>query len=470
MAEGNISGVGQNARRLARIVRQHLRHKQVSTLDHLTAFFECVFFASLKKDEARAVRCSIAVLDPNDVDPAAPEMVRLDRWTVARLDSPLPMSVENIAKLSQAIPPTSGALAVWPIDEAWKIWAAIDQEQVVYEFREHEGNRYYPRAGRFQVEVTEAGCISVYHDSALLAQLRREEIVSRYQDSLHAGPVAALLQRHLDSHEAAVTKAVFNTPKSDGDPISVPIDFVKHVLDRSRADWMNALCRVLMEIRRMRHGGALVLLPRARWRDLKVGYRLTYSRLSEALIEKGMSRLLALSLDTFGLRSEQQQVSTVLLKERDQARRRELDAESAMTGAVRFIGAMSGEDGLIALVGGLDVRGFGVEITTRKDPPRVLSALDAEGTETEPLDFSAFGTRHRSMMRYCFAHAGSVGFVISQDGDVRVMARVGDDLLLWANVSLEGDALGVYQMHCPHCDALAELLPATDAIDRGTTT
>lgn len=43
--------------------------------------------------------------------------------------------------------------------------------------------------------------------------------------------------------------------------------------------------------------------------------------------------------------------------------------------------------------------------------------------EVGPLrtDARRFGTRHQSMMRLCFARPGSVGFVVSQDGNVRAI-------------------------------------------------
>ena len=41
------------------------------------------------------------------------------------------------------------------------------------------------------------------------------------------------------------------------------------------------------------------------------------------------------------------------------------------------------------------------------------------------------------MMRYCNAYPGSVGFVISQDGDIRGMTKVGDSLVIWDGVTLE---------------------------------
>jgi hypothetical protein len=38
------------------------------------------------------------------------------------------------------------------------------------------------------------------------------------------------------------------------------------------------------------------------------------------------------------------------------------------------------------------------------------------------------------MMRYSARHKDAVGFVISQDGDIRAMTSVGNNLLVWENV------------------------------------
>ena len=41
------------------------------------------------------------------------------------------------------------------------------------------------------------------------------------------------------------------------------------------------------------------------------------------------------------------------------------------------------------------------------------------------------------MMRYCFQNPGSIGFVVSQDGEVRVITKVGDSLVIWENIKLK---------------------------------
>ena len=41
------------------------------------------------------------------------------------------------------------------------------------------------------------------------------------------------------------------------------------------------------------------------------------------------------------------------------------------------------------------------------------------------------------MMRYCYSNPGSIGFVISQDGDVRAITRLGSRLVLWENIDVQ---------------------------------
>jgi len=108
-------------------------------------------------------------------------------------------------------------------------------------------------------------------------------------------------------------------------------------------------------------------------------------------------------------------------------------------GCVNFIASLARVDGCVLMSSGLNVRGFGVEITCRNDPPEVSAAGDERATKAKlrRSDFSHFGTRHRSMMRYCYLNPESIGFVISQDGDVRAITRIRKRLVLWENVRLQ---------------------------------
>ena len=96
-------------------------------------------------------------------------------------------------------------------------------------------------------------------------------------------------------------------------------------------------------------------------------------------------------------------------------------------------------DGLVLMRPGLEVRGFGVEITTKVDPKELYIAAGPFAAESglRLRSIEDFGTRHRSMMRYCAKYDGSIGFVISQDGHVRAITRVGKKLVMWENLRLQ---------------------------------
>ena len=62
----------------------------------------------------------------------------------------------------------------------------------------------------------------------------------------------------------------------------------------------------------------------------------------------------------------------------------------------------------------LEVQGFGVEILSRRDPTSLFTSANPSATEAalHQVDFNHYGTRHRSMMRYCSQVPGTLGFVV----------------------------------------------------------
>src|SRR5208337_779165 len=83
----------------------------------------------------------------------------------------------------------------------------------------------------------------------------------------------------------------------------------------------------------------------------------------------------------------------------------------------------------------LVIRGFGAEIRTKKEVENIYlaSTPEAHDSSLRRIGSSHFGTRHRSMMRYCFSDPKSIGFVVSQDGDIRAMTNVKGRLVVWEN-------------------------------------
>lgn len=114
----------------------------------------------------------------------------------------------------------------------------------------------------------------------------------------------------------------------------------------------------------------------------------------------------------------------------------EIQSRNELKGAIRFVAFLICVDGLIVLNNNLEVRGFGAVIKAIKTPKYVYSPRTSVVNEIRLTKVSpdSFGTRHRSMFSYCWTNKGSIGFVISQDGDIRAIARVNNKLIMWGNI------------------------------------
>jgi len=87
----------------------------------------------------------------------------------------------------------------------------------------------------------------------------------------------------------------------------------------------------------------------------------------------------------------------------------------------------------------MEVKGFGAVIRIKELPEFVYACKSSIVKENRLTPFSPnhFGTRHRSMFSYCWNNANSLGFVISQDGEIRAIMRIEDKLIMWENIKVQ---------------------------------
>lgn len=399
----------------------------------LTALFEALYFASLRTEEARPVTCTVVWLAPDAAppDPPAPtpaHRVRLaacDRGAVVRLSQPQPLTVATLIKLSAAADPAATALAVaCDGGERLGVWGLVDQ------VRPDDADA--PRLGLFQATIAAPAHIVVTSGGRAVASLIHGRLTRRFHDVFRRGPI----HRALDPFVARYVRRVRDAIGAEG------FGAEGAAWERAlRHLWLATLGRLLLGVQAYRHGGALLLAPRFDEGDLRVVHGLRYRRLDDALVRLGATRVASAAARDrlwrgYLLDGGDHDLPADLHLEEGRSTTAEARGQDEVTGCVRFVASLTRVDGCVALDGDLGVHGFGVEITAGEDPPAVLRALDAEGTHTDPVDPVHHGTRHRSMMRYCSNHPGAVGLVVSQDGAVRAMIRVGEAVVLWETIEL----------------------------------
>jgi hypothetical protein len=106
--------------------------------------------------------------------------------------------------------------------------------------------------------------------------------------------------------------------------------------------------------------------------------------------------------------------------------------DEALLELAHTIGGLADVDGAVVLNKRFEVIGFGGEIVgDLPDVRRVMRARDLEGESCEEEGTDGVGTRHRSLYRLIAAVPSAIGIVVSQDGNVRLVANKSGAVTYW---------------------------------------
>jgi hypothetical protein len=200
-------------------------------------------------------------------------------------------------------------------------------------------------------------------------------------------------------------------------------------------------------IREQRHGGALLVLPDelhpedGRLADrLAIKYRIEIPEVWKTLIREAEGnhhyyRLLfpeKLQFLTHSKTATASDLKELIKWERNLERSRERISEFCS-----FVASLSAVDGAVVITKTFKVLGFGAEIIAASPSLKfVKEAADSTVTKSNLVPVERYGTRHRSAMRMCSSFEDCIALVVSQDGPVKAIKRVGADVVMWNDVTL----------------------------------
>jgi hypothetical protein len=422
---------------LARSIRSYLtaRGRKSPSQVVLRSLLECLFAASLKSEEGERVLCHIAYIDPRKPDPKPPKRIVRNRWTPVPLTAPIDFTVPNLTKLAKASDPRSSSLAVYRNKEkGLVIWGLVDQGNEYHDFTNFDASSGMPRPGLFQVSIAGLGHLVAHDGLTKIAELRVNILVTSELNALWSGTV----RHHFDGVIAGIRG---NLVAYLGEE---PYERRGHWNESLESEVVTAICRLMLRVQGFRHGGAFLITPEPDGDLLRVKYPLRYSRLRDAIARGLQSRIeesnASDEISTQYIDKEEDDIPVMLYLDEAVARYNAEDSELEITGAVWFMSLLSRVDGVVLLTQDLEVRGFGVEIVCAEAPTAVFLAQDSDGKKAREMSYELYGTRHRSVMRYCDKVPGSIGFVISQDGDVRAITKVDERLVVFDNLRLQAHA------------------------------
>ena len=403
-------------------------------LEQVSIIFETLFYASLKTEESQSVLCHVIYLDPNNPDPTPPDIILNNRWSYVPFSHPILFSVNDLVKIAKASDPRTSSFVVFP-DQIGKLmlWGLIDQGNQYHDFINYDSESGPERPGLFQASILGIGNLAVYLGYERVAELRIGTLINRTSDVLREGPIRMFLQPAIDEYIKKVKDTL-----TDG-----IFEKRSHWTSSLENDWITVLCRMLLRARSFGHGGAFLITQDCSEIGLNIKYQIDYQRLSLALQRQAMLQIQATDSDDQIFHKYMMQgkasipMGLYLNKEVFEAKLH--DSRNEINSSIWFVSLLSRVDGLVLLMPDLAVRGFGVEITFADELDSVYTASGPLGkiNDLRQVDYHRFGTRHRSMMRYCAQIENSIGFVVSQDGDVRAITKFDNKLIIWENIQLE---------------------------------
>lgn len=420
----------------AKVVCEELE-KRVSNcpqVDTLIDLFELMFFASLKTEEQQPITFHIVYLDPEAPDPKPPKNIVKDRWSYVKFAEPISATISNFIKIAEASDPRTSSLAIYS-DKKGKlfIWGLIDQGNHYHNFVNYDAESGPERPGIFQASISGIGHLVAYKAYWKIAELKVNTIVRDSIDVLTGGPIYETLWIGIESYLNTIKTKVSKTVYEERD----------HWDSSLASYWLSSINRILLRIQNYKHGGAILITPDETFKGLSIKYNIEYSRLRTALESKALlsientsasDKIFEEYLDT-----SEEEMPVLLHLDESTSHNELIHNWNEIEGTLWFISLLSRVDGLVLMNPNLEVKGFGVEITVSDNPSEVFISTTRSGSvkSLRKVDFNHFGTRHRSMMRYCSQVDKSIGFVVSQDGDVRIMTQVKGKLIMWENIKLQ---------------------------------
>jgi hypothetical protein len=380
---------------------------------------DILFSASLLKEEGRPVRARVIIAPPDafPLSDGPPDGVHAIRFT-----TPHAFSSNEIKRLSPAASFFHSAVAVWPDrDRGLRIWGILNTGprwmNLVAGGRKPAGQAIHHPL----IHVRDPGWLLFYHDYQLIGEWRGREFHGPRLDVFQSRLLSerfAHLRLHL-VQELGAHCLPPNLSEADYAELChlVSLQFIK---------------RVINLVRTSGHGGTVVFLPATgaegdpfRWIDCKYTSESDEAgRRFPHLMKKIIRRVGQLCPEGSTLEEAWQVFRTSKDAELDRL-------EEAFFELARFFSDLMLVDGAMVLDQGVRVLGFGGEIQVPHNVFRVFQAHDLDGTALGDWNVQSDGTRHRAVYRLCSVEPGVIGFVISQDSQVRMIANVEDSVMFW---------------------------------------
>ncbi|MGZ8892365.1 MAG: putative sensor domain DACNV-containing protein [Halobacteriota archaeon] len=408
------------------------------TNDSLLAIVESAYQASLATEEGRQLALHVCYAPPDFFENSNNAVdLRPMRF---QFRHPLPLTTQNLVKLSPALNPWKTALLTAESRELGlsdcddpMIWGLLELRSDWSRRSAGESAHPYVPPHVLSICSTKPGELVVGAAGLAYLALRRGRLerggegLFRLYDVRQAFSV-------FTSQIARSTAASFGVPEIPHAPGDIMF-----------GEWslLQLITRIRFLSQHHGHGACFLFVDRdsisqaVEAGHLAPKYDLEVPSLLWPLVGEATSELRRLANSGYGpLRHfkgmEPKLSAEVVTNELLGAAKRGESIDAVLADVSATLARFSQVDGAVLIDDHFACRGFGVEIRVPSDGEIAVSrALTPEAERRATSAPANFGTRHRSAFRLCFHYPGAVALVISQDGPTKLCKRVGDQVVFW---------------------------------------
>jgi hypothetical protein len=352
----------------------------------LKALLEIVFLASVQQEERRAVHVRVVFFPNATTTSLKQEAERLEALPFAQ---PVQLSVESLRKLAPAFDQNIATLvaARGASPGGYDIVGAILYGRVASLLDNDLSSRPRPLALTLSTRVP--GSVVISYGDSVVGRFDEGHFVIAKPGPMASYPFVNQILRVLREHELY---QLYET-----------------------GYWFlyrDCLERIYASAAARGHGGTVIWIP-DRQLETAHGYFQTGREIEDAPAGE----------DLLG----------IILQEENTGESGELIAryKRRLGEYLDMIAQLSCVDGALIIDEHLRPLRFATHLAAPKWSREVLEGTHHDILPTQRIELARFGTRHNSAIGFVGVCPGTIGFVISQDGPVRAILRVGDAIWLW---------------------------------------
>ena len=390
---------------LAGFVYRALGSPQALPLRDLERLVNAAFSASLQTAEGGKVSLDILVrIDSNKWD------TKMKRGSLLPFHSPRRLDANTLVQLAQGLQFDRTGVAAECNGGNVDAVGLTDVGRALF-----GDSQFLASSGAVRLTIAAPGRLLFLTDGAVLAELRGGALLTKQSPVVFRENVRERLRPGADRLVAIIshlTRTKRRRPFQDS---------LFNNVERAR---LLALFDLLRSIRSLGHGGSLIIAagnpdPAV----LNVGFSMSYAGIPNAVREIALAlwpSMTARSLDGTNSKSEPRAIRM---------------AHQQLEDSIRFVAQLSRVDGITIIDEQFGLVGFGAMAISTDTALPVHSGARSHDGVLSPYDISSRGARHRSIIATCARIPDAVGFIVSQDGNVRTVIGRGSDVVVWDQFS-----------------------------------